>query len=92
MRRMARSALYSLAAVVVVAGGLVIAGAGWVSHVQLRSVQQVAAPHLGCPLQKIRVVTEQSDIEESYRVEGCGKRGWVRCAPQDPSCVFVEDR
>lgn len=92
MRSKARGALFSLLALVIVVAGVVISGMRWLAHVQLRSVQQVAAPHLSCPLAQISVRTEQADVEESYHVEGCGRRGWVRCAPQDPSCVFVEQR
>jgi len=78
-------------AVVVVGGGLAMAVAGWFAHSNKRSVQQLAAPHLSCPPQSIEVKEEELDIEESYRVEGCGKRGRVRCAPQDPACGFFPE-
>jgi hypothetical protein len=86
-----RAALFGVLAVVVVAGGLAISVLGWLRHSNLRSVQQLASPHLSCPPKRIEVVEEQVDIEESYRVAGCGKRGRVRCAPQDPKCSFVAE-
>jgi hypothetical protein len=75
-------------ALVVVGVGLAISIVGFLRQANRRSVQQLAAPHLSCPPKDIRVSEEQMGVEDSYRVEGCGKRGRVRCAPQDPKCSF----
>jgi hypothetical protein len=79
-------------AVALALGGIAVAAlsAGWwLTTMNRRSIQEIAAPHLACPADRIRVQSDQrGDLEDGYRVEGCGKSGRVLCAAQDPKCEF----
>jgi len=86
--RSIRSIAMGFFALVVLGVGLAISIVGFLRQANRRSVQQLAAPHLSCPPEDISVSEEDMGVEDSYRVEGCGKRGRVRCAPQDPKCSF----
>lgn len=73
-------------------GAVVLGGLALAERTQRRSVQAVAAPHLGCPPGDIQVTfVSAGDTDEHYRVEGCGKRGRLLCAAQDPACGFVPE-
>jgi hypothetical protein len=77
-----------LGGVLVSIAGVALVASYW--HHDRTRLQRFAAPHLSCPAEEIRVRAESNgDTQESYLVEGCGRRGRVLCAMQDPDCGFL---
>lgn len=75
--------------------GLLLAAAVVAAFVLLRTMEadarQKAARMLGCPVDEVEVEARRLGDIENWRVEGCGVRGTLVCAPTDAGCFIVPD-
>ncbi len=73
--------------VVVLALGTVVAARRVATH----DARQLTARLTGCPADEIDLEMEHFGDTESWRIEGCGIRGTLRCEPTDPGCIVIPD-
>lgn len=69
---------------------LVVGAALLVKRAQTRRVQDLAARLTECPARQIDVTREDSEVD-TWRIDGCGITGVLRCDDTTAGCMVVPD-